>query len=238
MIARNNPTRFFREENYGYPQCSFARATGVLLALNAATGATAGLSSSVRARLSRESTAGQASSGTRQNSSVGPRFRRHDHSTAKIAGATCSLADGRVAPASGTQTCCQSTASINTLIPEPMPSIATWSSFGQMPVFDAQRHRQRQGHRAGVAQHFDRGEIDRRLQAERFEHQLAMGHADLVAKRLVDFGGRPVRFVQEFGERFARRCGFLRSISRSESVSISGRMSPATDSSRPLWHRP
>jgi hypothetical protein len=87
--------------------------------------------------------------------------------------------------------------SISVLMPND-PQHGDTIVFFQMALLDAQRGRQRQRDRAGVAQVLDGRKVGRQRQAEGFKHELAVRDADLMANRLIDLLHGPTDLGQQF----------------------------------------
>ena len=80
----------------------------------------------------------------------------------------------------------QSTPSMTTLIPEPIPSRATRSPAERWPCSIPSAAVIGRATEPVLPSKSKRGVVDRRVEPQRFQQQLAMGAADLVAKGLVD----------------------------------------------------
>ena len=109
-----------------------------------------------------------------------------------------------------TRLCCQSTASISVLMPEPMPSMATRSSFSRWPCSMPIAAVIGSATEPVLPRCSTVAKSAAKRQAERFEHQLAMGDAHLMAKRLVDSVGASSRLRPETPRSTSRRPARLR----------------------------
>ena len=96
---------------------------------------------------------------------------------------------------------CHSTASIRQLIPEPMPSMATRSSARSRPCSMPRAIVIGSAAEPVLPSVSSVAKSICGFEAQRFEHQLAMGDADLVAERAIDVVGFPTGGGQEAVER-------------------------------------
>jgi len=78
-----------------------------------------------------------------------------------------------------------------------------------MTAFDSHRGRDGQCHGTRVAKRFDCSEIDRRIEPQALEHQLAMSDTNLMAERLVNLAQVPAGFVEKLGKQMLRSADAL-----------------------------